>query len=257
MNAGKVFSSQTVRRGASVGAIGALLIGLTAAMASASIPAADGVIDGCYVNRTGQLRVIDSATEQCRSQETALSWQQQGPQGPAGPQGPPGPQGLRGEQGASGADGKDGVDGRDGIDGKDGAPGPGSAGKAWFAHDDRQPGVRAVKRVSASDQGYGRLISLALPAGSYVLNGHTHLSSSADHTARCELRSGQTHLSEAMTGVPDFAGVTVPMTAAVTLESPGEVDLACGYLSDRDEMWANWSTLTAVQVSDVITQQVP
>lgn len=251
MRARKVFSSQTVRRGAGVGAVCALLIGLTAAMASASIPADDGVINGCYVNRTGQLRVIDSSTEQCRSHETALSWQQQGPQGPAGPEGPPGPQGMRGEQGASGADG------RDGVDGKDGAPGPGSAGKAWFAHDDRQPGVKAVKRVSASDQDYGRLISLALPAGSYVLNGHTHLSSSADHTARCELRSGQTHLSEAMTGVPNFAGVTVPMTAAVTLESPGEVDLACGYLSDKDEMWANWSTLTAVQVSEVITQQVP
>lgn len=74
--------------------------------ALAAIPNGDGTITGCYDNRTGMLRVIDSEEgAECRTSEIALTWNQTGPQGPQGPQGPSGPPGPPGEDGADGQDG--------------------------------------------------------------------------------------------------------------------------------------------------------
>ena len=54
-------------------------------IALASIPDGNGVIHGCYRNSSGHdLRVIDSPSESCTSNEVALNWNQTGPQGPAG-----------------------------------------------------------------------------------------------------------------------------------------------------------------------------
>src|SRR3954464_1659213 len=74
--------------------------------AVASIPGSDGVITACWDHTAGAtygaLRVIDpslsgntrSANEySCQSNETQLTWNQQGPTGPVGPAGPLGPQG--------------------------------------------------------------------------------------------------------------------------------------------------------------------
>ena len=53
--------------------------------ATAAIPDANGVIHGCRNTKTGVLRVIDTDKGQtCSKDETALSWNQTGPQGPAG-----------------------------------------------------------------------------------------------------------------------------------------------------------------------------
>jgi len=71
----------------------ALLV-LAGAVAFASIPDSAGVIHGCYNKATGALRVIDTATDQCRPSETAISWNQVGPAGAVGPQGPQGPSGV-------------------------------------------------------------------------------------------------------------------------------------------------------------------
>jgi hypothetical protein len=63
----------------------------------AAIPDSDGVIHGCYNTKHGDLRVIDTETGQaCDELETALPWNQTGPQGPQGEQGPEGPQGPQG-----------------------------------------------------------------------------------------------------------------------------------------------------------------
>jgi type VI secretion system secreted protein Hcp len=80
--------------------------------AVASIPGSDGVITACWDHTAGAtygaLRVIDpslsgntrSANEySCQSNETQLTWNQQGPTGPVGPAGPLGPQGPAGPQG--------------------------------------------------------------------------------------------------------------------------------------------------------------
>lgn len=83
--------------------IALIAVFLLAGVAYASIPDSSGVIHACYVNY-GNLphvvRVIDTdAGQKCTSQETALTWNQTGPQGPAGAQGPQGSQGPQGPAG--------------------------------------------------------------------------------------------------------------------------------------------------------------
>jgi hypothetical protein len=48
----------------------------------ASIPDSNGVIHGC-VSKSGQLRVIDSATETCKKNESPIAWTAQPGEGPA------------------------------------------------------------------------------------------------------------------------------------------------------------------------------
>jgi hypothetical protein len=55
----------------------------TIGIAYASIPAADGTINGCYKNANGDLIVIDS-TATCPFGHTALNWNQTGPPGQSG-----------------------------------------------------------------------------------------------------------------------------------------------------------------------------
>jgi hypothetical protein len=82
-----------------------------------------GVINGCYKSGSrgddddddrghrrgsGQLRVIDPATERCRRGETPISWNQTGPQGTKGDKGDPGPPGPAGRPGPIGPRGPQG-----------------------------------------------------------------------------------------------------------------------------------------------------
>jgi hypothetical protein len=104
-------------------------------------------IYGCVDKSTHVLRVV-GVTTTCKSVETKISWNRQGPAGadgltgPAGPAGARGPQGLQGAkgdagphglrgpkgdtgpQGPKGQDGKDGAQGSKGDDGKQGPAGP-------------------------------------------------------------------------------------------------------------------------------------
>jgi hypothetical protein len=60
----------------------------------AAIPDTNGVIHACYTTGLfSRVRIIDSANSNCNFGETALTWNQAGPQGPVGPQGPAGPAG--------------------------------------------------------------------------------------------------------------------------------------------------------------------
>jgi collagen triple helix repeat protein len=99
--------------------VGALLVataGFVAAQSSST------VINGCIQKQTGVLRVPTSGSCDPKN-ETAISWNQVGPQGPQGEQGPQGPkgdtgpQGPRGEQGPAGPQGPQGVKGDPGISG--------------------------------------------------------------------------------------------------------------------------------------------
>jgi hypothetical protein len=65
------------------------------------------VIQGCYSNSTGTLRVASS----CDRSETAISWNQDGPSGPAGPAGPAGQVGAAGPAGPAGPAGARGETG--------------------------------------------------------------------------------------------------------------------------------------------------
>jgi hypothetical protein len=81
---------------------GPVVVGLAiagVAIARAAIPDASGVIHACY-RSNGNLRVVDNPA--CKKNETALAWNQTGPQGLPGPQGQPGVSGPAGPAGVSG-----------------------------------------------------------------------------------------------------------------------------------------------------------
>jgi hypothetical protein len=87
-----------------VGLVASLAIVIVAAV-QAAIPDPSGAIHACY-RSNGNLRLVDKSS--CTSGETALTWNQTGPQGPAGtpgPQGGPGPQGQPGKPGPAGVAG--------------------------------------------------------------------------------------------------------------------------------------------------------
>jgi hypothetical protein len=84
---------RTIGKGSAL-SLGFLL--LAGGVAVASIPDSSGVINGCWNKTNGNLRVIDTANDSCRTSEIAISWNETGPQGPQGPQGPAGPPGPPG-----------------------------------------------------------------------------------------------------------------------------------------------------------------
>jgi type VI secretion system secreted protein Hcp len=99
----------------------AAALGAGAAIAVGAIPGGGGTITGCYLTnnvnapslRLGQLRVVDPSLSPtlpgggpnpaavCLSDESAISWSQSGPQGPAGATGGQGPAGAPGADGTA------------------------------------------------------------------------------------------------------------------------------------------------------------
>lgn len=79
-----------------IGVIAGLVVGGAGSVVFASIPDSNGVIHACYLNATGTVRIIDSATTNCNGLETAITWSQTGPQGAQGATGPQGPEGPGG-----------------------------------------------------------------------------------------------------------------------------------------------------------------
>jgi hypothetical protein len=105
------------RRVAAVGAGSVLALGLLGtgvafadgAHVTGPIPSADGVIHACY-SHSGLVR-LEPAEYVCHKKQTAISWNQTGPQGSqgaTGATGPQGPQGAIGPQGPTGATGPQG-----------------------------------------------------------------------------------------------------------------------------------------------------
>jgi len=87
----------TVLAGAAV-----TLVLVAAAIGSAAIPSAAGVISACK-KADGSIRIIDrEAGQACSGQQQLVEWNQKGPTGPAGPVGPAGPAGVQGPQGYRG-----------------------------------------------------------------------------------------------------------------------------------------------------------
>jgi hypothetical protein len=88
-----------------------IALALAAAVASGAIPSgSDGVIHACYqkpglLANPGAVRVIDEeAGQSCRSNETPIQWNRQGPKGDAGQPGPAGPSDLYSTRAAQGID---------------------------------------------------------------------------------------------------------------------------------------------------------
>lgn len=162
------------------------LLIMVSGLASASVPAANGVITGCYERKNGnkgsELRVIDvEAGQKCSSKDQQITWNQTGPvgaPGPAGAQGIPGPigpQGAQGEPGPIGPAGLTGAPGPQGVQGEPGAVGPiGPAGLAGPQGAPGAPGLSGYEIVT-SDSAFNslatKLLSVDCPAGKLALGG--------------------------------------------------------------------------------------
>ena len=89
-----------------------LAVGGTAAYAAvAASPVSSGMINGCYTTaaiKGSHVFFLQDAGSSCPKGTTPISWNQQGPSGPAGPAGQAGPAGAPGPAGPSGPAGPPG-----------------------------------------------------------------------------------------------------------------------------------------------------
>jgi len=145
--------------------VGALVI--AAGVAYATIPSADGTINGCYDKKSGALRVIDSATAAtCTKAETAVSWNMRGLAGDQGPSGPKGDTGLKGDPGVQGGSGPKGDTGVQGASGPKGDPGvqgaSGPKGDPGAKGDPGEPGATGPAGPAGTNCDLERRIKAAL-----------------------------------------------------------------------------------------------
>lgn len=84
------------------------------------------VIVACVHNETRNVRIVGSESD-CRANETAKTWNEQGPKGDPGPVGEQGPQGVKGDAGPAGPQGPKGDAGIAGPQGPKGDTGPAGA----------------------------------------------------------------------------------------------------------------------------------
>jgi len=109
-------------------AAGALLVAALGGVAAMATAAGESdTVSACRNLRHGLVRVVVDGRP-CKRNEASLSWNRQGPMGPAGPAGAPGPQGEPGPQGQAGPQGQSGPKGDPGATGPAGPKGdPGAA----------------------------------------------------------------------------------------------------------------------------------
>lgn len=175
------------------GLVAALVTAGLVMIVHAAIPDANGVIHACY-RGNGNLRLVDRSN--CVSNETLVSWNQTGPQGPqgvpgpqgiagaqgqvgpqgaTGPQGPPGPQGIAGPQGEVGPPG---TQGPQGVAGTQGAPGPqgpqgpqGSPGAPGPSGPAGVSGYEIVNTLGTLPMNGTTSVVVACPSGKRVFGG--------------------------------------------------------------------------------------
>ena len=219
------------------------LLATAGGIAYATIPGDDGVIHGCYLTRTGLLRVIDPTTSSCTSFETPIDWNQTGPEGPSGPQGPQGEPGPPGPQGP---------------EGPQGAPGPSGVSKVYIG-DETFPQV-----LSVPDSG-GPIARINLPAGRFVLFASASFNNPGANEALVECHieglggrgSGSDFGSRYATlgGAGNgryFDAATIAMQVTVLPDTPRSYDLHC--LDNGGEVRVTsliHPTLTAFEIDSV------
>ena len=212
-----------------IGVAAAVTIG--AGVVLATIPDAAGVIHGCYSKSGSPIYVIDSAVSTCRNGDTALTWNVQGPPGPAGPMGAPGPTGATGPAGPMG-------------------PSDG-----FWKNDLRTFGTLFL------DGNLSDLETLSqLPAGNYVLNATLAfvVDITTVSTVQCFLRTSDNppvYLSSFVQSTvggnaSTFGSMTIG--GAATLTAPTDVKASC---ISTGRMLSQPSSLTAIRVGTLTVQQ--
>ncbi len=191
----------SIRRRLIAAAVAAALVGLAAAgIAYAAIPDGTGVIHGCYANKGGSLRVIDTGLGQsCDSKnETSLTWSQTGPSGARGPTGAKGTTGATGAKGPSGATGPS----------------------------DAFTNYGTPTQISSLDT--QTVTSVTLPAGNYTLSASIRAVNDDGDTnlLACDyVSAGTLHEQQAVVSLQgqgsDIDALTFPMIGDVTISTDG------------------------------------
>lgn len=163
--------------------------------------------------RNGAVKPVDLS-----ARTRALLQGSAGAKGDAGPTGIPGSNGANGPNGANGTNGVDGLDGSDGVDGVDGSDGrvaPLSATQGQTALPTASPPTVVV--------------SLAVPAGDYVVLAKTQLShTGAGDSIECMLKAGTTTIDQiAMKTLPALAAIPASLQAVTTTASPSQLSVEC------------------------------
>jgi hypothetical protein len=195
----------------------ASVFGIVSAV-QAAIPDSDGVIHGCIMS-SGNLRVIDSATSSCKRNETSLDWNQAGLPGPAGATGPTGPKGDTGP------------------------PAPSSGVQT------RAPGGIEFRATATP------VVSLTLPAGSWMLIGHAEMIAGAGLAqGRCfvatDTASGP--VSDFQTNEPYRP--LVAFHSGVSLAQSKAVNVLCQVIAGTGPITAFNRMLMAIQVGTLTAQ---
>jgi len=177
-------------------------VALVGSVAWATIPGTTGVINGCYRtsldDQKGQLRIVDDPAS-CRSNESAIQWNQEGPTGDTGAQGL---QGIQGETGATGAQGPQGNTGAVGATGPQGETG--TIGTTGATGD----------RGESGEQGIAGIQGEAGPTGPQGPSGSATGSLSALDGSACSVPRTLGGSPDSLPGVVD---VNVSATKAVTI----------------------------------------
>jgi hypothetical protein len=215
------------------------------AIIHAAIPDSAGVIHACYSKSGGSLRVIDSSVTACGQNETSVTWNNVGPQGPQGVPGPQGRQGPAGPQGAAGAEGPAGPQGPPGPAGAQGPAGPsGEAGHAFFTF------VTNLGFFNSNTM--HDVLKLNLPAGAYVVNASLSIENfdlSDPQTATCELSTGDRNLVRP--GADIASVLSMSLQDIANLSSDSSITLRC---AGTFAIFIRRANLTAVKVADVTVQ---
>jgi hypothetical protein len=221
-------------------AVVAAALAAVGGVAYASIPDSSGVIHACYLRSGGSLRVVDASVTGCKSTETALNWNQQGPPGPAGPAGPAGPTGATGATGATGPAGPAGPAGTSG------------AAHGYFGTDSNSLGPGQTQDIVTVSN---------LPTGTYLVWADIEVDGINDTaTVFCGLYSGSQLLNPSTGGAwittVQTSGVSgsqgsAGISGATTLASGTQLRLHCANDDSSNASADIAGTVTALKVDQL------
>jgi hypothetical protein len=255
-----------------VGLMVAAVLVVTAGVVTAQ---SDTVINACSDNRTGALRYLQSGS--CTAKETARSWNQVGPQGPAGPQGErglqgeigaQGPQGERGPQGETGAQGPQGEKGDTGAQGPAGPQGErGAQGETGAQGPPGPQGEQGPQGPAGSSTAYatgpneriitGNTVAFLprLPAGNYLISFSMNVANQSPDDPSASVACGvnpNLPIPSVREWVGDRQGDfedTIAFTFPLVLAEETPVSVACGSSSAR--VRATGIYMTALKVENL------
>jgi hypothetical protein len=210
-------------------------------IAHAAIPGPGGTILGCYATSGGALRVITGEAHGCNPKtETAIQWNQTGPQGPQGKQGLQGLQGKQGLQGPQGDQGLQGIQGPQGVPGPQGPVGPSSA---YIGRNDYlYLGDSANQDMPVVDIPY-------LPPGNYLLTAKAVVHNGiANYTSdvRCALGTGESSTVSTVSGGTS----QIVLQDLLHLDSPTFESLTCR--ADFGAQDITMAKITAIKVDTLV-----